>query len=92
MASARAHVFVSGRVQGVFYRSNARTQARLRGLAGFVRNLSDGKVEAVFEGEESVVKDMLKWCRQGPEYANVENVELSWEKPTGEFKSFEVRY
>jgi acylphosphatase len=92
MTVARAHVFVSGRVQGVFYRSNTLRQAKSRGLIGFVRNLSDGRVEAVFEGEEDVVKDMLKWCRQGPEYACVEKVDVSWEKPTNEFKTFELRY
>jgi acylphosphatase len=92
MALIRAHVFVSGRVQGVFYRSTARSEAKARGLVGWVRNLSDGRVEAVFEGESDSVKNMLKWCRQGPENAFVEGLDVSWEKPTGEFKTFDMRY
>lgn len=92
MASARAHVFVSGRVQGVFYRSNTKRQAQLRGLTGYVRNLPDGRVEAVLEGEEEIVKDMIAWCRKGPEYAHVEKVEVNWEKPKKEQKTFELRY
>ncbi|MFH1125867.1 MAG: acylphosphatase, partial [Candidatus Altiarchaeota archaeon] len=86
MVLVRVRVFVSGRVQGVFYRSSAVREARIRGLLGFVRNLEDGRVEALFEGEEKVVKDMISWCRKGPEYASVEGVDINWEKPTGEFK------
>jgi acylphosphatase len=92
MALTRAHALVTGRVQGVFYRSNTKKQAQLRGLAGYVRNLNDGRVEAVFQGEEDIVKDMLKWCRQGPEYAYVEKVEVDWEKPEKDCKTFEFRY
>ena len=91
MATARAHIHVSGRVQGVFYRSSTKTQAKARGLTGFVRNLNDGSVEALFEGEKQAVEDMLKWCKQGPENAYVEALDVEWEKSTGEFKTFEVR-
>jgi acylphosphatase len=80
----RAHVFVSGRVQGVFFRQKTKQQAKGFGVTGFVRNLPDGRVEAVFEGEEKTVKSLVEYCHHGPSYANVTNVErarmgrLSW--------------
>lgn len=83
---------MSGRVQGVYYRSTARSEAKARGLVGFVRNLPDGRVEAVFEGEEKAVGAMVAWCRTGPEFAHVDNADVSWEKPSGLFKTFELRY
>lgn len=92
MALVRAHVFVSGRVQGVFYRNTARSEAKSRGLIGFVRNLPDGRVEAVFEGDDTMVKNMVEWCRQGPENAFVEDLDVSWGKPSGMFKTFDLRY
>jgi len=85
-------VVVSGRVQGVFYRSNTLKEARLRGLSGFVRNMPDGRVEAVFEGEKDVIAGMIDWCRRGPDYAYVEGVEVKWEKSKNEFKEFDIRY
>ncbi|MBS1263293.1 MAG: Acylphosphatase [Methanonatronarchaeales archaeon] len=87
----RAHVFVSGRVQGVFYRAGTRERARELGVSGWVRNLPDGRVEAVFEGEGSKVDEMLKWCRDGSAAARVETVEVEREEPKG-LKGFEVRY
>jgi len=94
MALARAHARISGRVQGVYYRGNTKKQADLRGLTGFTRNLPDGRVEAVFEGDEDTVKDMLRWCRKGPEMAYVEKVDVEWEKPASgrKHKSFEITY
>jgi len=89
---SRAHVFVSGTVQGVFFRASTRDRASDLGLTGWVRNLRDGRVEAVFEGERSVVEKMLEWCWQGPSYSQVANVEAQWEEHLGEFRSFEVRY
>jgi len=89
---ARAHVFVSGRVQGVFFRFETRRLARRLGVAGWVRNRRDGQVEAVFEGEREDVNKMVEFCRHGPSGARVTNVEVGWEKPTGEFEGFDVRY
>jgi acylphosphatase len=88
----RAHVFVSGRVQGVFFRSETRSEAKKHGVAGWVRNLSDDRVEAVFEGEEENVKGLIEFCEHGPEGAKVTRVEVIWENYTGEFGDFEVRY
>ncbi len=89
---ARAQVFISGRVQGVFYRAYTRDQARMRGLSGWVRNLPDGRVYAVFEGDREKIESMLAWCRQGPEYAAVDEVETEWLPYQGEFEDFSVAY
>jgi acylphosphatase len=86
----RAHVYVSGRVQGVFFRQRTVRMAREEGLGGWVRNLSDGRMEAVFEGDSAKVDRMIEWCRRGPEMAVVDEVELSEEEPEG-LQSFEVR-
>ena len=75
---ARAQVFISGRVQGVFYRAYTRDQARMRGLTGWVRNLPDGRVYAVFEGDREKIESMLAWCRQGPQLPR-----LTRSKPSG---------
>lgn len=88
----RAHVFVSGRVQGVFFRHETRHEARLRGVKGWVRNLQDGRVEAVFEGEEEAVKELIDFCKCGPPGAKVTKVEVLWENYTGEFRDFEIKY
>jgi acylphosphatase len=80
----RVCVTVSGRVQGVFYRATCARLAREKGLAGSVRNRPDGGVEAVFEGPPDAVEDMVAWCRQGPELARVDHVELRDEEPRGE--------
>jgi acylphosphatase len=77
-------------VQGVFFRAEARDRARSLGLAGFVRNLPDGTVEAVFEGEEERVESMVSWCRRGPSGANVETVEVEWSEPEGA-QGFSIR-
>ncbi|OYT40574.1 MAG: acylphosphatase [Candidatus Altiarchaeales archaeon ex4484_43] len=92
MAIVRAHVYISGRVQGVFFRSNTRNMAEKLGLTGWVRNLPDGRVEAVFEGEESSVKEVIDWCHRGPSYASVSDVEVKFRRATGEFDRFEIRY
>lgn len=87
----RAHVFVSGDVQGVFFRSKTRNQASLLNVTGWARNLSDGRVEVVIEGDKDNVESMVEFCRKGPPGARVGNVEISWEKPLGKFKEFEIR-
>ncbi len=92
VTNARAHVHVSGRVQGVFFRYEVREQASRLGVGGWVRNTRDGRVEAVFEGERSRVGEVLKFCHRGPPGASVSGVEVEWEEPTGEFSGFEVRY
>jgi acylphosphatase len=88
----RAHVFVSGRVQGVFFRSETRREARRHGISGWVRNLRDDRVEAVFEGEEENVKKLLEFCRRGPPGSKVTNTQATWESYSGEFRDFEIVY
>lgn len=88
----RYHVRISGRVQGVFFRANTWKTARSLGLTGWVRNLPDGRVEAVFEGEKDAAEKMLAWCRTGTTPARVERLEFDAEAPTGEFTAFEVLY
>lgn len=78
-SSVRAHVIISGRVQGVFFRASCREEAESLGLAGWVRNRSDGRVEAVFEGTKAGVDEMIEWCRKGPSLARVTRVDVAWE-------------
>ncbi len=92
MAKKRAHVFISGLVQGVFFRAETKDLAQLLGVKGWVRNLWDGRVEAVFEGEEEAVERMVSWCHRGPSGAVVENVEVIYEDYTGEYDDFRIRY
>ena len=87
----RAHVFVSGKVQGVFYRATTRDRARDAGVDGWVRNLDDGRVEAVFEGPASAVESMAEWCHEGSARARVDDVEVTYEDPEG-LDGFEVRW
>jgi len=92
MANIRAHVFVSGRVQGIFFRQNTEQKAESRGVTGWVRNLDDGRVEAVFEGEEDDVKALVDFCRRGPRGAVITNVDVEFERFSGEFRNFKVTY
>jgi len=87
---ARAHVFVSGKVQGVFYRDGTRQEAQRRGVGGWVRNLRDGRVEAVFEGPGEAVDAMVAWCRVGPPLSRPTYVDRKDEAEEG-LKSFEIR-
>ena len=80
----RVTVLVSGRVQGVFFRAECSRLARARGVAGFVRNTPDGSVEAAFEGDDGDVDALVEWCRKGPHWARVKEVETQEEPPTGE--------
>ena len=86
----RAHVLVSGRVQGVTYRATTRREARDRGVDGWVRNLPDGRVEAVLEGARDAVEGMLDYCHEGPSRARVEDVRVDYEPPEGT-TGFEIR-
>ena len=84
MARARKRVLVEGRVQGVFFRETCARMAQQAGVAGWVRNRVDGRVDACFEGEEDAVGRMVAWCRSGPSRAHVERVEVVTEEPVGE--------
>jgi acylphosphatase len=88
----RAHIIVSGLVQGVFYRATMQEVARSLGVTGWVRNLPDGRVEAVAEGDEEAVKKLIEWAWRGPRLARVENVEVKWEDYRGEFRDFYIRW
>ncbi|MFN3347089.1 MAG: acylphosphatase [Candidatus Bipolaricaulaceae bacterium] len=87
----RVHLFVSGRVQGVFFRAHTRDLAQRLGLTGFARNLPDGRVEVVAEGPEEKLQELINFCHHGPPLAHVTAVEIRWEEATGEFRTFSVR-
>ncbi|MFC7210253.1 acylphosphatase [Natronoarchaeum sp. GCM10025321] len=91
MTRTRAHVFVSGRVQGVFYRATTKETAESNAVDGWVRNLDDGRVEAVFEGPEEAIEEMVEWCHTGSPAATVEDVDVEYEEPQGE-DGFRIRY
>jgi acylphosphatase len=88
--NVRAHLFVTGRVQGVGYRASCE-EAAGAAVTGWVRNLDDGRVEAVFEGPKEAVERMIAWCREGPPGAHVTDVTVSWESLQGE-REFRTRY
>ncbi|MEM0025600.1 MAG: acylphosphatase [Zestosphaera sp.] len=88
----RAHLRIYGLVQGVFFRSTMRDVALRLGVAGWVRNLPDGSVEAVVEGVPARVEELIKWARRGPPTAVVEKVEVKYSECTREFKTFKIRY
>ncbi|NJD56629.1 MAG: acylphosphatase [Nitrospirae bacterium] len=89
--TSRAHLFIEGRVQGVCYRAFTREQAEDLGLNGWVRNLHDGRVEAVFEGQQAGIEQAIISCRTGPSGSRVTHVDVTWESAAGE-KGFEIRY
>ena len=92
MAKKRVHVFISGKVQGVWFRAYTKEEADRLGVKGWVRNLPDGRVEAVFEGDEEAVEEMVRWCHQGSPMSRVERVEVQEEPYRGEFEDFSIRY
>ena len=92
IVKVRAHVIVAGLVQGVFFRSETRRVANAQGVTGWIRNLPDDRVEAVLEGEEEYVKKVLDFCRKGPPAARVNNVDVSWERYSGSYDDFQIRY
>jgi acylphosphatase len=92
MKNVRAHVNISGRVQGVYYRMETKRTAEKYGVKGWVRNKADGSVDAVFEGDEKSVHSTIAWCRQGPSNAMVRNVEVQWEDYAEEFETFDITF
>ena len=86
----RARLLISGRVQGVFYRASCRNEGAARQLDGWVRNLPDGRVEALAQGPKEKVEDLIKWCYRGPSHARVDNIEVSYEEPAEDLKSFDI--
>ena len=87
----RLHVVLSGRVQGVGFRYATHREAEARGLRGWVANRADGRVEAEFEGPRSHLEDMLEWCRRGPVFASVSEVEPTWESGEERYSIFSIR-
>ncbi len=92
MAKQRIHVYVKGKVQGVFFRQAIKAMAKKNKVFGWVRNLKDGKVETVLEGDDVDIISMVEWCHAGPANARVEDIEIRNEKFKGEFSKFEVFY
>ena len=87
----RAHVFVAGKVQGVFFRASTRSEAMKLNIFGWVRNMSDGRVEAIFEGKKQDVEQMIDFCRVGPSNASVSRTDIHWGQYSGEFTDFEIK-
>lgn len=92
MAPKRVRVLISGKVQGVWFRAHTKEKADELGLTGWVRNLPDGRVEAVFEGDEVLVEEMIRWCHIGSPHSKVTKVEVIEEPYEGKFARFEIRY
>ncbi len=88
----RVHIWVSGKVQGVWYRASTVEEARRLGLTGWVRNLPDGRVEIVAEGPKERLEELIAWCHEGPPLAVVDRVDVVWETATGEFPDFSIAY
>jgi acylphosphatase len=87
----RADLLISGRVQGVFYRASAQQEAMRLGLCGEIRNLPDGRVEAIVEGAKERIEEFIDWCRRGPPFAEVEAVGVRWSAASGTFRTFMVK-
>jgi len=92
MEKSRAHIYVSGRVQGVFFRDWTRRKAKELEIFGWVRNLNDGRVEAVFEGEKEKIEKMIELTKKGPILAKVNKLEIEWQEFQAEFSDFEIKY
>lgn len=92
MANQRIRIFISGKVQGVFFRQSLKVMAKKNNTFGWVKNLDDGKVVAVLEGSEQNVSKLVEWSHIGPAGARVEDVEIRNEKFSGEFSKFDVLY
>lgn len=92
MEQTRAHLKITGRVQGVGFRNSTRRKARQLGVNGWVRNLPNGSVEAVVEGNKEDVEDLIAWAKRGPRLASVNEVKLEQKEPKNEFETFSIRY
>ena len=92
MEKIRIHIFISGKVQGVFFRDGAFKRAEKLGVFGWIQNLENGIVEAVFEGDKDKVDKMVKWIRKGPLFARVKEIDVDEQKYTGDFKDFQIKY
>ena len=92
MSKQRIRIFVTGKVQGVFFRQALKVMAKKNDVFGWVKNLKDGRVEAVLEGDEEKVNRLIEWSHGGPANARVEDVEIRNEKFIGEFSKFDVLY
>lgn len=88
----RVHIFVSGKVQGVFFRFETQVKAQELGLTGWVKNLADGRVEIVAEGEKERVEKLVNWAKRGPEMASVDGFQMEWQEYKGKFEDFEIKY
>ena len=88
----RCHIFISGRVQGVFFRAKTEKLANLLGVGGWVRNTEDGRVEVLAEGEKEKIDELIKWLKRGPPLAKVTNLDVEWQEHKGEFGNFQIRY
>ena len=92
MPNTRVHIFITGKVQGVFFRQAMKVISIKNSVYGFVRNLNDGRVEAVLEGDDNNVNTVIEWCNSGPANSRVESVEIKNEEPAGLFSNFNVLY
>ena len=92
MTKQRVRLLVKGKVQGVFFRQALKVMAKKNHISGWVKNLNDGRVETLLEGEDMAVSSIVEWCHAGPANARVEDIEIRNEKFKGEFSKFEVLY
>jgi len=92
MTKKRAHLFIEGHVQGVYFRATTKEKALEKGVKGWVKNLPDGRVEAVFEGDREKVNQLIEFCHEGPEHAEVKNIEIQEQQYQDEFQDFEIKY
>ena len=92
MSNQRIRIIVNGKVQGVFFRQTLKVKAKKNEIFGWVKNLKDGRVEAILEGDEEKISKIIEWAHGGPANARVEDVEIRNEKFIGEFSKFDVLY
>ncbi len=92
MLKKRAHIFIKGKVQGVFFRQSLKTVAKKNNVKGFVKNIDDGSVEAIAEGNNADVLQLIEWCHTGPASSRIDHVEIIYEKHKKQFKTFDVLY
>jgi len=87
-----AHILISGRVQGVWYRASTKNKAEQLGIKGWVKNTTNGEVEAVFQGEEKLVEKMITWCYQGPPLAKVDKISVKKQDNIENYDDFSIKY